>query len=304
MYFGDDLHLHSWVNAQINLTVTDGNCIGNSIVVLGEDRGNNTIRFRTDSSLSLSVCDSDGVLQLQVSPNGYDWIMLSDTIQLIDTDPYSILFVYIAGIDDFGWTYAHNIGRMGVAEEFGQSIETIYLQSIDSYDPAELERLSAEYENEVDLMILTSIDTYSVLAVAANHPNLQYILIGDDSLSDIDTTVNTNFAWALFDQVQYLAGIIAGGMLRTEGRLCYIKGYDDKGVTTSMNAFVHGVHVLNPNASIYSWTIGTWEDKYIETQIASDFLDKYNCEMSAQHSDSINPQEIYVDRNLFAIGEV
>jgi basic membrane protein A len=39
-------------------------------------------------------------------------------------------FIYVGPIGDFGWSYQHDQGRLAVEKEFGDKVETAYLESV------------------------------------------------------------------------------------------------------------------------------------------------------------------------------
>ncbi len=39
-------------------------------------------------------------------------------------------FVYVGPVGDFGWTYQHDQGRLAVEKEFGDRVETTYVESV------------------------------------------------------------------------------------------------------------------------------------------------------------------------------
>ena len=45
-------------------------------------------------------------------------------------DPVKVGFVYVGPISDHGWTHRHDVGRLAVEEEFGDAVETTYVESV------------------------------------------------------------------------------------------------------------------------------------------------------------------------------
>ena len=39
-------------------------------------------------------------------------------------------FIYVGPIGDFGWSYQHDRGRLDVEKEFGDAVETAYLENV------------------------------------------------------------------------------------------------------------------------------------------------------------------------------
>ncbi|MET0876443.1 MAG: BMP family ABC transporter substrate-binding protein, partial [Tardiphaga sp.] len=45
-------------------------------------------------------------------------------------DKLKVGFVYLGPVGDFGWTYQHEVGRQMIVKEFGDKIETTYLENV------------------------------------------------------------------------------------------------------------------------------------------------------------------------------
>ena len=39
-------------------------------------------------------------------------------------------FIYVGPVGDFGWSYQHDQGRLAVEAEFGDRVETTYVESV------------------------------------------------------------------------------------------------------------------------------------------------------------------------------
>ncbi len=45
-------------------------------------------------------------------------------------DKLKVGFIYLGPVGDFGWTYQHEVARQAVVKEFGDKIETTYLENV------------------------------------------------------------------------------------------------------------------------------------------------------------------------------
>src|SRR3954470_15890470 len=45
-------------------------------------------------------------------------------------DKLKVGLVYLGPVGDFGWTYQHEVGRQALVKEFGDKIETTYLENV------------------------------------------------------------------------------------------------------------------------------------------------------------------------------
>jgi len=45
-------------------------------------------------------------------------------------DPTKVGFIYVGPIGDHGWSYTHDQGRLAVEAEFGDAVETTYVETV------------------------------------------------------------------------------------------------------------------------------------------------------------------------------
>jgi basic membrane protein A len=64
-------------------------------------------------------------------------------------DPFTVGFVYVGPIGDYGWTWTHDQGRLAVEEAFGDAVETVYAESVPE---------GADSERVITQMILQGAD--------------------------------------------------------------------------------------------------------------------------------------------------
>ena len=66
-------------------------------------------------------------------------------------DKLKVGFVYVGPVGDFGWTFQHEVGRRAIEKEFGDKIETTYLENVPEGPDAEraIEQLARAEQREV-----------------------------------------------------------------------------------------------------------------------------------------------------------
>ncbi|MDP5347648.1 MAG: BMP family ABC transporter substrate-binding protein, partial [Paracoccaceae bacterium] len=52
-------------------------------------------------------------------------------------DKLKVGFVYVGPVGDGGWTYEHDKGRLAVEAEFGDKVETVFVESVPEGPDAE-----------------------------------------------------------------------------------------------------------------------------------------------------------------------
>src|SRR5258708_20372064 len=45
-------------------------------------------------------------------------------------DKLKVGFIYLGPVGDLGWTYQHDLGRLAMLKEFGDKVETTYLENV------------------------------------------------------------------------------------------------------------------------------------------------------------------------------
>ena len=83
-------------------------------------------------------------------------------------------FIYVGPISDHGWTYQHDQGRLAVEREFGDKVETTYIESVSEGPDAEraIERLAREGH---DLIFTTSFGFMNpTVKVAEKFPDVKF----------------------------------------------------------------------------------------------------------------------------------
>ena len=92
-------------------------------------------------------------------------------------EPFKIAFVYVAPIGDLGWTWAHDQGRLVVEEEFGDAVETAYIELVP--EGPEAERVIRDFAQKgYDLIITTSFGYMDpTITVAQEFPETWFVHI-------------------------------------------------------------------------------------------------------------------------------
>ena len=71
------------------------------------------------------------------------------------TEKIKVGFVYVGPVGDLGWTYEHDQGRKAVEAEFGDMVETVYVESVPE-GPDAVRVMTQMALNGADLIFTTS----------------------------------------------------------------------------------------------------------------------------------------------------
>ncbi len=173
----------------------------------------------------------------------------------IPSEKVRAAWIYVGPVEDFGWTYMHDVGRRVVANLFKDWLDTTYIESISK------EKTAAAIDQLIKLgytvIFTTSFDhmdpTYDK---ALENPNIMFF-----HCSGYKRAPNMATYFADLYQVYYLNGLMAGALTKT-GRIGYIAAITIPEVIRHINAFAIGAmetgRLLNKNITVYVIEIGEW----------------------------------------------
>jgi len=209
-------------------------------------------------------------------------------------EPLKVAFVYVAPIGDLGWTYAHEQARLMLEEEFGDGVETAFIENVP--EGAESERVIRDFAQKgYDLIFTTSFGYMDpTLAVAAEFPDAQFVHISGYKNAD-----NVSTVFGRIYQPRYLSGLAAGEA--TESNIIgYVAAFPIPEVIRGINAFTLGVKEVNPDAEVRVVWTNTWFDPPQEKEAAEALL-AVGADVIAQHQDTPEPQKAAADAGGLSI---
>jgi len=210
-------------------------------------------------------------------------------------DPFRVAFVYIGPVGDLGYTYAHDQGRIALAETV-PTVETAFLENVPD-TLADSERAIRGYAEEgYDLILATSFNYGpAVLSVAQQFPDIQFIHI-----SGYQTAENVSTGFGKIEEPQYVSGYVAARMAET-GTLGYVGAFPIPEVIRGINAFTLGAQVANPDVTVQVVWTNTWFDPQLEAAAAQSLVD-LGIEVIATNQDSPAPLQAAEAAGRFAVG--
>ncbi|MDF1729263.1 MAG: BMP family ABC transporter substrate-binding protein [Sulfitobacter sp.] len=198
-------------------------------------------------------------------------------------DKTKVGFVYVGPVGDGGWTYEHNQGRLAVEEEFGDAVETVFVESV--AEGPDSERVMTEMAlNGADLIFTTSFGYMDpTINVAKKFPDVKF-----EHATGYKRADNVSTYSARFYEGRAIQGHIAGKM--TESNIVgYIGSYPIPEVIRGINsAFIHA-RKANPEVEFKIVWAYTWFDPAKEADAARTLIDQ-GADVILQHTDSTAPQ--------------
>src|SRR5712675_2552388 len=129
-------------------------------------------------------------------------------------DKLKVGFIYLGPIGDLGWTYQHDLARQAVVKEFGDKIETTFLENVS--EGPDSERSIEQLARAGNKLIFTTSFGYMepTLKVAKKYPNVHF-----EHATGYKRDKNMATYSARWYQGRYIQGQIAAKMSSRRARL-------------------------------------------------------------------------------------
>jgi simple sugar transport system substrate-binding protein len=211
-------------------------------------------------------------------------------------DKLKVGFIYLGPVGDLGWTYQHELARQALVKEFGDKIETTFLENVPEGPDAE--RAIEQLVRAGNKLIFTTSFGYMdpTLKVAKKYPNVHF-----EHCSGYKRDKNMSTYSARWYQGRYIQGQIAAKMSKA-GVLGYIGSFPIPEVVSGINATMLGALSVNPNMKVKIIWVNSWFDPGKEADAAKALLDQ-GADIITQHTDSPAPMQIVSERGKFAFGQ-
>lgn len=212
-------------------------------------------------------------------------------------DKTKVGFVYVGPVGDGGWTYEHNQARLAVEAEFGDKVETVFVESVP--EGADAERVMTQMAlGGADLIFTTSFGYMDpTINVAAKFPNVKFEHATGYKLAD-----NVSVYSARFYEGRAVQGTIAG-MMTKSNIVGYIGSFPIPEVIRGINsAYIHAKKV-NPDVNFKIVWAYTWFDPAKEADSAKVLIEQ-GADVILQHTDSTAPHAAaQAAGNVIAFGQ-
>ncbi|MBV9563144.1 MAG: BMP family ABC transporter substrate-binding protein [Bradyrhizobium sp.] len=211
-------------------------------------------------------------------------------------DKLKVGFIYLGPIGDLGWTYQHELARQAVVKEFGDKIETTYLENV--AEGPDAERAIEQLVRAGNKLIFTTSFGYMdpTLKVAKKYPNVHF-----EHATGYKRDKNMSTYSARWYQGRYIQGQIAARMSRA-GVLGYIGSFPIPEVISGINATILGAQSINPNVKVKIIWANSWFDPPKEADAAKALIDQ-GADIIMQHTDSPAAMQIAAERGKLAFGQ-
>ena len=198
-------------------------------------------------------------------------------------DKTKVGFVYVGPVGDGGWTYEHDKGRQAVEAEFGDAVETVFVESVPE-GPDAVRVMQQMALDGADLIFTTSFGYMAqTLEVAAKFPDVKF-----EHATGFKTADNVGIYSARFYEGRAVQGHIAGNLTKSN-IIGYIGSFPIPEVVRGINAAYLAAKAVNPDVEFKIVWAYTWFDPAKEAEAANVLIEQ-GADVVLQHTDSTAPQ--------------
>jgi basic membrane protein A and related proteins len=209
--------------------------------------------------------------------------------------PLKIAFAYVGPVGDGGWTFAHDNGRKAVEKEFGDKVVTSFVEKVP--EAADAERVFRDMVGQGNKLIFGTTFGYMepMLKAAPDAKDVKFEhATGYKQADNLRTYDSRTYEGA------YLAGVIAGGMTKTN-TLGVVGSIPIPEVVRNINSFTLGAQSVNPKIKTKVVWINEWFNPPKETEAAQSLING-GADVLMQNTDSSAVLQTAEKNNKLAFG--
>jgi basic membrane protein A and related proteins len=193
--------------------------------------------------------------------------------------PLKVAFAYVGPVGDGGWTFAHDNARKAVEKHFGDRVQTSFVEKVP--EAADAERVFRDMAGQGNKLIFGTTFGYMepMLKVAADLKDVKFEhATGYKQADNMRTYDSRTYEGA------YMAGVIAGGMTKTN-TLGVVGSVPIPEVVRNINSFTMGAQSVNPNVKTKVVWVNEWFNPPKETEAAQSLING-GADVLMQNTDS------------------
>ncbi|MCW7538743.1 BMP family ABC transporter substrate-binding protein [Aquabacterium sp. A7-Y] len=194
-------------------------------------------------------------------------------------EPLKIAFAYVGPVGDAGWTFAHDRARKELEAEFGDKIQTSFVENVP--EAADAERVVRDMVGQGNKLIFGTTFGYmeQMLKVAADHKDVKF-----EHATGYKTAENLRTYDSRTYEGAYMAGVIAGKMTKSN-TLGVVASIPIPEVIRNINSFTLGAQSVNPKIKTKVVWVNKWFDPPKEGEAAQSLINQ-GADVLMQNTDS------------------
>ena len=181
-------------------------------------------------------------------------------------EPLKVAFAYVGPVGDGGWSFAHDNARKALEAEFGDKIQTSFVESVP--EGADAERVFRDMASQGNKVVFGTSFGYMepMLKVAADFKDVKFEhATGYKTADNLRTYDSRTYEGA------YMAGVIAGAMTKSN-TLGVVASVPIPEVIRNINSFTLGAQSVNPKVKTRVVWVNNWFDPPKETEAATSLI--------------------------------
>jgi basic membrane protein A and related proteins len=211
-------------------------------------------------------------------------------------EPLKVGYIFLGPIGDYGWTWAHNKGRLAMDAALKGQVVSSYVENVKE-DASAVPILKDLAQNGSQLIFTTSYGYMDqTIEVAKQFPKVMFEHCTGYKHADNVGTYNSRF-----HQGRAVEGTIAG-MLSKSGTIGYLGSYKVPEVVLGVNSFSLSAQAVNPNIKTKLVMIDSWFDPAKEAAAVQTLIN-LGCDVVAQHTDSPAGLQVCEQRKVWCFGQ-
>lgn len=201
------------------------------------------------------------------------------TPNIKSVEPIKIAFVFVGPIGDGGWTYAHDVARRIVEQQFRSKIVVTYVEKVP--ESAEAEKVFRDLALQGNKLIFGTTFGYMevMLKVARQFKEVRF-----EHATGYKTAHNLRTYDSRMYEGVYLAGVIAGSMTKSN-TLGFVASIPIPEVIRNINTFTLGAQSVNPNVKTKVVWVNEWFNPQKEAEAATALINA-DADILMQNTDS------------------
>ncbi|MHC5597928.1 MAG: BMP family ABC transporter substrate-binding protein [Nostoc sp.] len=210
-------------------------------------------------------------------------------------EPLKVGFVYVGPVGDFGWTYAHDLGRRDMEANLQDKVKTTFVENVN--EGADAQRVIRQLALDGNKLIFTTSFGYMnpTIKVAKDFSDVVF-----EHCTGYKRAANVGTYLGRFEEPRYLTGMIAGKMTKSNV-VGFIGAYPIPEVIRGICAFTQGVRLTNPQAKVKVLWVQSWYDPAKERE-AAQALVNLGVDVLTQHTDSGAVVQLAEEKGIYAFG--
>jgi basic membrane protein A and related proteins len=205
-------------------------------------------------------------------------------------------FLYVGPVDDYGYNYAADQGRLELQKALDGKIETVFAENVP--EDANAERVMEQMINDGATIIFpTSYGHYGpAVNESKKHPTITFLHQGG-----LEPKENVSSYFGEIWQMVYASGVAAGKMTKSN-KLGYIVAFPIPQTLLNINAFQLGAKSVNPDVTTTVVFTASWCDPAKNSEAANTLIDQ-GIDVLTQHQDCPKPViEVAEKRGVMSVG--